>query len=86
MLVSMPSLLALAGSSTDTSVEALEWGAAGSSAVLVPGPKKRINKLIPCFELFQNPGRHEHLKKSVGHADSQRLQPTQSSVLGAEAI
>jgi hypothetical protein len=26
------------------------------------------------------------LKKSVGHADSQRLQPTQSSVLGAEAI
>lgn len=26
------------------------------------------------------------LKKSVGHADSQRLQPTQSSVRGAEAI
>ena len=26
------------------------------------------------------------LKKSVGHADSHRLQPTQSSVRGAEAI
>jgi hypothetical protein len=26
------------------------------------------------------------LKKSVGQADSHRLQPTQSSVLGAEAI
>jgi hypothetical protein len=26
------------------------------------------------------------LKKSVGHADSQRLQPTQSSTRGAEAI
>lgn len=25
-------------------------------------------------------------KKSVGHADSQRLQPTQSSVRGADAI
>jgi len=26
------------------------------------------------------------LRKSVGHADSQRLHPTQSSVRGAEAI
>jgi hypothetical protein len=41
--------------------------------------------LIPYYELFHL-NKHEHLKKSVGQAVSQRLQPTQSSVRGDEAI
>jgi hypothetical protein len=36
--------------------------------------------------LFQHLNKREHLKKSVGQAVSQRLQPTQSSVRGDEAI
>ena len=36
--------------------------------------------------LFQALNKRGHLKKSVGQADSHLLQPTQSSVLGAEAI
>ena len=46
----------------------------------------KINKLTPDFELFLLLNRHEHLKSRLGQAVSHRLQPTQSSTRGDEAI